>query len=154
MPCISSYSRCSLHKLAKLRQPILPTNNQVRSLNWLKLKKDYLDAFGGADSIDLVPIGAYLGKGKRTGVWGAYLLACYDPDSDEFQSVCKIGTGFSDEALRDLSTEFEVCTLSNTYFSWKSYSYALICKDFSCVSGSSSVLLYSTFCRCLGSSFS
>jgi len=36
------------------------------------------------------------------------LLACYDPDSDEFQSVCKIGTGFSDEALRDLSTQFEV----------------------------------------------
>ena len=82
-----------------------------RSLNWLKLKKDYLEGLG--DSVDLVPLGAYFGKGKRTGVYGAYLLACYNVDTEEFESVCKIGTGFSDEDLKTLASNLKEHKLEN-----------------------------------------
>lgn len=80
-----------------------------RSRNWLKIKKDYLSGVG--DSLDLVVLGAYYGKGKRTSVYGAFLLACYNPNSDTYETVCNIGTGFSEQVLEDLHKQLSEITI-------------------------------------------
>ena len=68
-----------------------------RGSYWLKLKREYRNELG--DSLDLVVIGGFFGRGKRTGMYGTLLLASYDEDKDMFTSICKVGTGFSDEDL-------------------------------------------------------
>ena len=84
-----------------------------RTFNWLKLKKDYMDDTSLGDSVDVVPIGAFYGTGKRTGTYGSYILAIYNQDTAQFQSITKIGTGFSDEALADLHTKLSAHVLPN-----------------------------------------
>jgi len=72
----------------------------ARGSNWLKLKREYRNELG--DSLDLVVIGAFFGKGRRTGRYGTLLLASYDDKTDTFPSICKVGTGFTDEYLDQL----------------------------------------------------
>ncbi|NIP62773.1 MAG: ATP-dependent DNA ligase [Nitrosopumilaceae archaeon] len=77
-----------------------PYKAGMRGSYWLKLKREYRNELG--DSLDLVVIGAFFGRGKRTGRYGTLLLASYDDESDTFTSLCKVGTGFTDESLDQL----------------------------------------------------
>jgi len=72
----------------------------IRGSNWLKLKREYQNELG--DSLDLVVVGAFFGKGRRTGKYGTLLLATYNDEEDLFPSICKVGTGFTDESLDQL----------------------------------------------------
>ncbi|HEV2390475.1 MAG TPA: ATP-dependent DNA ligase, partial [Nitrososphaerales archaeon] len=69
----------------------------AREFGWIKLKREYNTEL--TDTIDLVIVGAFHGRGSRVGVYGAYLLAAYDSKRKTFPTVTKIGTGFSDADL-------------------------------------------------------
>jgi DNA ligase 1 len=72
----------------------------ARGWQWIKLKRDYRAEL--TDTLDLVVVGGLAGRGRRAGMYGALLLAVYDPASDRFQTICKCGTGFSDAELAAL----------------------------------------------------
>jgi len=72
----------------------------ARGWLWIKFKRDYQKEL--ADSMDLVVIGAFNGHGRRAGAYGALLMASYNEETHAFESVTKLGTGFSDEVLFSL----------------------------------------------------
>jgi len=77
----------------------------ARGWLWIKYKRDYKSEM--TDTVDLVVVGAFHGKGRRAGTYGALLLAAYDPENDTFKTVCKCGSGFTDEDLANLPKMLE-----------------------------------------------
>jgi DNA ligase-1 len=72
----------------------------ARGWLWIKYKRDYRSEM--TDTVDLVVVGAIHGRGKRAGTYGTFLLAAYNPDKDIFETVTKVGTGFTDADLEKL----------------------------------------------------
>jgi DNA ligase-1 len=77
----------------------------ARGWLWIKFKRDY--RLEMTDTVDLVVVGAFKGRGKRAGTYGALLMAAYDPETDTFKTVCKVGSGFTDEDLANLPKMLE-----------------------------------------------
>jgi DNA ligase-1 len=74
------------------RKPLLATYEPDRRTSaWLKLKKDYVTGLG--DSLDLVPIGAWHGNGRKAQWWSPILLGVWDLDAGKFVGVCKCMSG-------------------------------------------------------------
>ena len=73
----------------------------ARNFNWVKLKRHTSGEL--SDTVDLVLLGYYFGKGKRAefGV-GALLAGVYDADNDRFATITKLGTGLSDAEWRQI----------------------------------------------------
>ena len=72
----------------------------ARGWLWIKFKREYRSEM--TDAVDLVVVGAFHGRGRRGGTYGALLMAAYDPKGDIFRTVCKLGSGFTDELLAEL----------------------------------------------------
>ncbi|BAB60403.1 DNA ligase [Thermoplasma volcanium GSS1] len=76
----------------------------ARGWLWIKLKRDYQAQLW--DTIDLTVVGAFMGHGRRSGTYGALLLATYNEKNDTFETVCKLGSGFTDDVLFSLPKRF------------------------------------------------
>ena len=76
---------------------------------WFKLKRAYMQGVG--DSLDLVVVGATMGRGKRGGGYGSFLMACLHTASGRLQTVCNVGSGLSQDALQRLTHELRAAAL-------------------------------------------
>jgi DNA ligase-1 len=72
----------------------------AREFVWIKYKRDYQMEM--EDTVDLVVVGAFGGKGRRSGGYGALLMAVYSKTEDKFTTICKLGSGFTDDQLHSL----------------------------------------------------
>ncbi len=72
----------------------------AREFLWIKYKRDYQMEM--EDTVDLVIVGAFGGQGKRSGGYGALLMAVYAKEDGVFRTVCKLGSGFTDDQLNNL----------------------------------------------------
>ncbi|KAI0706815.1 hypothetical protein C8T65DRAFT_651542 [Cerioporus squamosus] len=93
-------------KKDKPRRKPLPATYEPdkRTSAWLKLKKDYVVGLG--DSLDLVPIGAWHGNGRKAQWWSPILLAVWDAESQKLVAVCKCMSGFSDAFYKSLRERY------------------------------------------------
>jgi len=85
-----------------------------RNFNWIKLKRSYRGEL--ADTIDVCIVGYFRGKGARAsfGV-GALLGAVYDPKTDTFKTVSKVGSGFTEDEFRQLKKILDEVSLQHKH---------------------------------------
>ncbi len=76
-----------------------------RGYKWLKLKS--LEGGKLKDNIDVVLVGAFYGKGRRTGVYGTYIGAVYDPVNDNYKAFTRVSSGWTDEIMETLTKEMK-----------------------------------------------
>ncbi|KAI0278490.1 ATP-dependent DNA ligase [Russula aff. rugulosa BPL654] len=88
------------------RKQSLPSTYEPdkRTSAWLKLKKDYVTGLG--DTLDVVPIGAWHGNGRKAQWWSPILLAIRDTRTDRLVAMCKCMSGFSDSFYRSMRDRY------------------------------------------------
>ncbi len=73
----------------------------ARKFSWIKLKRSYKGEL--SDTLDLVIVGYFLGRGGRAEFkFGGLLCATYNNKSDMFETISRIGTGFTEQQMQEL----------------------------------------------------
>ncbi len=78
----------------------------ARKFSWIKMKRSYKGAL--SDTMDLVIVGYYLGRGSRAEFqFGGLLCAVYDKKKDTFETISRIGTGFTEAQMGQLKAALD-----------------------------------------------
>jgi DNA ligase-1 len=76
------------------RKALLSTYEPDKRLDsWLKVKKDYSTT---SETLDLIPIGAFHGSGRKAAWWSPILLAIRNAETGSLEAVTKCMSGFTD----------------------------------------------------------
>jgi DNA ligase-1 len=65
------------------------------------------------DTIDVVLVGAFYGRGRRKGVYGTYIGAVYDVENDVFEAFTRIASGWTDEIMENLKEKVKDLEMSS-----------------------------------------
>jgi DNA ligase-1 len=88
------------------KRPDAPYRAGARAFDWVKLKRSYQTRL--RDTVDLVIVGYFAGRGKRAKLGiGSLLAAVYDPEHDRLRTVAKIGSGASEAEWRALRAQLD-----------------------------------------------
>ncbi|MCA1643182.1 MAG: ATP-dependent DNA ligase [Acidobacteria bacterium] len=87
------------------KDPDAPYVPGRRTEHWLKIKPAF-------ETLDVVIVGGIYGSGRRRGLLSSLIVAVRD--GGEYLTVGKVGTGFSEEALRDLTARLEPLVVSSS----------------------------------------
>ncbi len=71
----------------------------ARKFSWIKMKRSYRGEL--SDTVDVVIVGYYFGRGIRAEFgFGGLLCATYNEKKDVFETVTRIGTGFTEKQMK------------------------------------------------------
>jgi DNA ligase 1 len=94
-----------------VKRPDAPYHAGARLFNWIKIKREHTGQT--QDTYDLVVVGYFKGRGKRSrlGV-GSLLCAVYDPPNVRFRTVTRVGSGLSDEEWKEFRKRLDNTSIS------------------------------------------
>jgi DNA ligase-1 len=93
------------HEGLMVKDPDAPYVPGKRTDHWMKIKPQF-------ETLDVVVVGGIWGSGRRRGLLSSLVVAIRD--KDEFKTVGKVGTGFSEEVLKDLTMKLEPKIITTT----------------------------------------
>ena len=84
----------------------------TRNFDWIKLKANTQSNL--VDTLDVVILGYYVGRGQRSKHgFGALLTGVYNKDKKQYETIGKVGSGFKDEEFKKFKSDLSKITVDN-----------------------------------------